>query len=99
MKQVLLDILKVNDPEKSDADKFSQSRVYLFFSVITTLFLIVLSSFRIIDMESLTKAYDTLLFMMILFSGYALSGKIMKCVGNIKGEVEKIRSHVEPEKK
>lgn len=72
------DLLKVNDPEKEGGERFSQSRVYLFLSVITILFMSGSSIFFDVDNKNFQYALDTVFWLGIFFGSYALIGKGMK---------------------
>lgn len=89
MKKFLQDILKVNDPEKSEEDRFSLARILLLISAILYILATVVGYFLSffpdieVDATNLETAIEALKFPVLLFSGYAFSNKLTKYVKDI----------------
>ena len=89
MKSFLQDILKVNDPEKSEEDRFSLARTLLLVSAVlyilatvTGYFLSFFSSIEV-NASNLETAIEALKFPVILFASYSFGGKVMKSIKDI----------------
>lgn len=76
--EILQNLLKVQDPEKPKGCKYSQSRVYLFLSVLTILGMSITSIAFDVENKNFQYALDTVFWMAIFFGSYALVGKGMK---------------------
>lgn len=80
----LSDILKVNDPEKSDGEKYSLSRICLFTCFVL---IIVLNTIAFIKDIDISFTIDTLYNLVMLFSAYAFGNKAFKRYQDMKSTI------------
>lgn len=96
--QILKDILKVNDLEKSGEDKYSLARVFLFISLIayisSAIAYMVLSlnqSLRT-DIGLIESIMNSLQYPILIFSGYSFGGKSLKVLETIMSRKSETKS-------
>lgn len=85
------DQLKVNDPEKSEGDKFSLSRFSLFICTLTAIGLVIIPFFTEIDLSTYDVMTNVIILLIYLFAGYSFGGKVMSSASKAKKEIEKIK--------
>ena len=89
MKNLLNDILKINDPEKQGVQQYSLSRTILLSSVVLYFIcLLILMGFIFIehsfDLSYIDFVLEALRWPILTFSAYAFGGKILRSTYNDK---------------
>lgn len=84
----LSDILKVNDPEKSEEDRFSLARVSLLLSILFYFasivgYLFVTLQYEISDGKIFELAIEALKYPIAIFTAYSFGGKTLKSIETI----------------
>jgi hypothetical protein len=69
------DITQTQTPEKGPEKHYSQSRLYLFILVVGMFAVLTYTVLSDADVERLITVIDTLYYLIIVMSGYALSTK------------------------
>ena len=78
------DITQTRTPEKGPEKHYSQSRLYLFLSIVGMFAVLTYTLLSDADVERLTTVIDTLYYLIIIMSGYALSTKGISHIKVIK---------------
>lgn len=84
MKNLLSDILKVNDPEKSGDDRFSLSRIIIFVASFLYILCSAILFFSMffhdlnLDLELVELTLEALRWPILAFAAYAFGGKFLK---------------------
>lgn len=89
IKQILEDTLKVNDPEKGGADKYSFTRIALAWSLFAYLVSAVFYLFLSVtnpettSPEMVSGVLTSLEFPIMIFASYTFGGKTLKTIENV----------------